>query len=146
MCIEDDLFRRYRRLRSSSDINNPTGSSFIIVTSVFIDDYQAVLNCSTKKHVAHDRLDWYFRPRSSDLSRVIWQRGRSNTHRYTAFSPDQHRHYLRIKPISFNDSGVYACLDQTSGISNEIELVVRKFNFISLDFDYLHHRIFSICT
>jgi hypothetical protein len=125
MCIEDDLFRRYRRLRSSSDSNTPPGTSFIIVTSVSIDDYQAVLNCSTPKRVSHDKLDWYFRAHSSNLPRVIWQRGRSNIHRYTAFSPDQYQHYLRIKPINFSDSGFYTCLDQTSGFYDEIELFVR---------------------
>lgn len=127
VCIEDDLFRRYRRLRSSSDSSNPPGSSFIIINSVSIDDYQAVLNCSTPHRVSHEKLDWYFRARSTNLPRVIWQRGRSNIARYTAFSPDQYRHYLRIKPVHYNDSGVYTCLDQTSGFSDEIELLVRKF-------------------
>jgi hypothetical protein len=128
VCIEDNSFRRYRRLRSSSDSNNPPGTSFIIVTSVSIDDYYAVLNCSTPERVSHHKLDWYFQTRSSKLPRVIWQRGRSITHRYTAYSPDQYRHYLQIKPVNYNDSGTYTCLDQTTGYYDEIELVVRKFN------------------
>ena len=130
MCIEDDLFRRYRRLRSSSEHWNPPGTSFLIVNTVSIDDYQAILNCSTPQRVSHEKLDWYFRARSANLPRVIWQRGRSNTVRYTAFSPDQSRHYLRIKPIHHNDSGVYTCLDQTTGFSHDIELLVRKFSLV----------------
>jgi hypothetical protein len=128
VCIEDNVFRRYRRLRSSSDSNNPRGSSFIIVSSVSVDDYQAVLNCSTPKNVSHDKLDWYFRAYSSNLPRVIWQRGRSNIHRYSAFSPDQRLHYLQIKPINYNDSGVYTCVDHSTGFSDDIELLVRKLN------------------
>jgi hypothetical protein len=128
VCIEDDSFRRYRRLRSSNDSNNPPGTSFIIVSSVSIDDYYAVLNCSTPEHVSHQKLDWYFQTRSSRLPRVIWQRGRSITHRYTAYSPDQKRHYLQIKPVNYNDSGIYMCVDQTTGFRDEIELIVRKFN------------------
>jgi len=125
MCIEDDLFRRYRRLRSPSDSNNSPGTSFIIVASVSIDDYYAVLNCSTPERVPHQKLDWYFQKRSSKSPRVIWQRGRSNIHRYTAYSPDQYRHYLQIKPVNYNDSGIYTCLDQTTGYRDEIELIVR---------------------
>lgn len=135
MCIEDNLFRRYRRIRSLTDSNNPPGSSFIIVTSVSIDDYYAVLNCSTPERVSHQKLDWYFQTRSSKLPRVIWQRGRSNTYRYTAYSPDQYRHYLQIKPVHYNDSGIYTCLDQTSGFYDEIELVVRKFQLIKFTFE-----------
>lgn len=134
MCIEDDSFRRYRRLRSSSDSNNPPGTSFIIVTSVSIDDYYAVLNCSTPSRVSHQKLDWYFQTRSSTIPRVIWQRGRSNTHRYTAYSPDQYRHYLHIKPLHYNDSGTYTCLDQTTGFEGHMELVVRKFQ---LSYSYI---------
>lgn len=146
MCIEDDLFRRYRRLRSSSDSNTPPGTSFFIVTSVSIDDYQAVLNCSTPKRVSHDKLDWYFRAHSSNLPRVIWQRGRSNIHRYTAFSPDQYQHYLRIKPINFSDSGFYTCLDQTSGFYDEIELFVRKlFLASSILFNFALESISNSC-
>lgn len=127
VCIEDDLFRRYRRLRSSNDnSNNPPGSSFIIIASVSIDDYYAVINCSTPERVSHHKLDWYFQTRSSKIPRVIWQRGRSNIHRYTAYSPDQHRHYLQIKPVYYNDSGTYTCVDQTTGYQDAIELIVRK--------------------
>ncbi len=144
MCIEDDLFRRYRRLRSSSDSNNPPGSSFVIINHVSITDYQAVLNCSTPEPVAHEKLDWYFRAHSSNLPRVIWQRGRANIRRYAAFSPDQYQHYLRIKPINFNDSGFYTCLDQASGFYDEIELLVRKLHqVISCVIDSF---FFSICT
>lgn len=126
MCIEDDIFRRYRRLRASSDSNNPPGTSFIIVTSTSIDAYRAILNCSTPERVPRETLDWYFRSRSSNLPRVIWQRGRSNTPRYSAFSPDQRQHYLEIKPINYNDSGVYTCVDQRSGFHEDIELLIRK--------------------
>lgn len=124
MCIEDDLFRRYRRLRSSFDSNTPSGSSSVIV-STSVDDYYAVLNCTTSNRVTHLQLDWYFQTRSSRTSRVIWQSGRSITQRYTAYSPDQHRHYLQIKPLNFNDSGIYTCLDQTTGYQAAIELIVR---------------------
>jgi hypothetical protein len=137
VCIEDDLFRRYRRLRSPIDSNNPPGSSFIIVTTISIDDYYAVLNCSTPERVPHQKLDWYFQTRSSKSPRVIWQRGRSNTHRYTAYSPDQYRHYLQIKPVNYNDSGIYACVDQITGFHDEIELIIRKFNI------YIHYIIYS---
>jgi hypothetical protein len=127
VCIEDDLFRRYRRLRSSNDNNNPTGTSFII-SSVFIDEYYAVLNCSTPERVSHHKLDWYFQSHSSNTPRVIWQSGRSRTSRYTAYSPDQYRHYLQIKPLNYSDAGIYTCVDQTSGDQRIVELIVRKFN------------------
>jgi len=129
VCIEDDSFRRYRRLRSLSDSNNPPGTPFIIVVSVSIDDYFAVLNCSTPERVSHLKLDWYFQTRaSSKPPRVILQRGHSKVHRYTAYSPDQIQHYLQIKPVNYNDSGTYMCVDQTTGFFKELELIVRKFN------------------
>ncbi|CAF3069678.1 unnamed protein product [Rotaria socialis] len=125
MCIEDDSFRRYRRLRSSSDSNNSPGTPFIIV-SVSVDDYFAILNCSTPEKVSHDKLEWYFQPHTSFKSpRVIWQRGRSTTHRYTAYSPDQIQHFFKIKPITNNDSGTYSCVDQASGFIKPVELIVR---------------------
>jgi hypothetical protein len=128
VCIKDDSFRRYRRLRSAS--NNPSVSPFIIVASVSVDDYFAVLNCSTPDRVPLHKLDWYFQTHASQNSpRVIWQRGRSNIHRYIAYSPDQTRHFLQIKPIHYNDSGTYICLDQTTGFYTGIELIVRKFLF-----------------
>ncbi len=129
MCIKDDSFRRYRRLRSLSDSNNPSGTPFIIVVSVSIDDYFAVLNCSTPERVPHLKLDWYFKtPASSKPPRVILQRGHARVHRYTAYSPDQIQHYLQIKPVNYNDSGTYMCVDQTTGFFKELELIVRKFN------------------
>lgn len=95
--------------------------------SASIDNYFTVLNCSTPKHVPHHKLDWYFQTRSSSHPpRVIWQRGRSNIHRYLAYSPDQLRHFLQIKPLHYNDSGTYMCLDQTSGFSTRLELSIRK--------------------
>ncbi|CAF0755523.1 unnamed protein product [Rotaria sp. Silwood1] len=125
MCIEDDSFRRYRRLRSSSDSNSLSGTPFIII-SVSVDDYFAVLNCSTPQRVSHDKLDWYFQKRASLKSpRVIWQRGRSNIHRYTAYSPNQIQHYLQIKSVNYNDSGTYICIDQTTGFHDKVELIVR---------------------
>jgi hypothetical protein len=128
VCIEDDSFRRQRRLRSASDSNNPPGNPLIIV-SVSVDDYLAVLTCSTPERVPIQKLDWYFKTRSSLKSpRVIWQRGRSNTRRYIAYSPDQVQHYLQIKPVHYNDSGTYMCVDQTTGFYDEVELIVRKFN------------------
>jgi len=138
VCIEDDSFRRYRRLRSLSDSNNPPGTPFIIVVSVSIDDYFAVLNCSTPERVSHLKLDWYFQTRaSSKPPRVIWQSGHANIHRYTAYSPDQIQHYLQIKPVNYNDSGTYMCVDQTTGFHKELELIVRKFNGIyQLDHSY----------
>ncbi|CAF4581684.1 unnamed protein product, partial [Rotaria magnacalcarata] len=57
--------------------------------------------------------------------RVIWQRGRSITHRYTAYSPDQIQHFFKIKPITNNDSGTYSCVDQASGFIKPVELIVR---------------------
>ncbi|CAF3848117.1 unnamed protein product [Rotaria sp. Silwood2] len=138
MCIEDDSFRRYHRLRSSIDSNSLSGTPFIII-SVSVDDYFAVLNCSTPQRVSHDKLDWYFQKRASlNSPRVIWQRGRSNIHRYTAYSPDQIQHYLQIKSVNYNDSGTYICIDQTTGFSDKVELIVRKFNCI-----YLLRHIFS---
>jgi hypothetical protein len=127
VCIEDDSFRRYRRLRSSSDSINPPGTPLNIV-SVSVDDYLAVLTCFTPKSVSIQKLDWYFKTRSSVRSpRVIWQRGRSNTRRYVAYSPDQIKHHLEIKPVNYNDSGTYMCVDQTTGFHKEVELIVRKF-------------------
>jgi len=129
VCIEEDLFRRYRRLRSSFDSNTPPGSPSVIV-STSVDDYYAVLNCTTSNPVTHLQLDWYFQTRSSRTTRVIWQSGRTITQRYTAYSPDQHQHYLQIKPLNFNDSGVYTCVDHTTGNQHAVELIVRKFNSI----------------
>ncbi|CAF0833799.1 unnamed protein product [Adineta steineri] len=126
MCIEDDSFRRYRRQRSPSDSNNPSGTPFVIVVSVSVQDYFAVLNCSTPERVPHLKLDWYFQTRASlRPPRVIWQRGHSNIHRYSAYSPDQKQHILQIKPVNYNDSGTYMCVDQTTGFYDKIELIVR---------------------
>ncbi|UJR35769.1 hypothetical protein I4U23_028517 [Adineta vaga] len=126
ICIEDHSYRRYRRLRSSSDSNNPPGTPFVIVVSVSIDDYFAVLNCSTPERVPHLKLDWYFQTRASlKPPRVIWQRGHSNNPRYTAYSPDQLQHFFQIKSIHYNDSGTYMCVDQTTGFYDKIELLVR---------------------
>jgi hypothetical protein len=129
VCIENDSFRRYRRLRSSTiNSNNSSISPLIYFVSVSVNDYFAVINCSTPESVAHHKLDWYFQTRASLKSpRVIWQRGRSNIQRYIAYSPDQFRHFLQIKPIYSNDSGIYMCLDQTTGFYAGIELIVRKF-------------------
>ena len=100
----------------------------MLILSVPIDQYFTVLNCSTPEHVPHHKLDWYFQTRSSlSPPRVIWQRGRSNIPRYLAYSPDQIQHFLQIKPLDYNDSGTYMCLDQTSGYSTRMELFVRKF-------------------
>jgi len=127
VCIENDSFRRYRRLRSS--IINSNNSSIIFV-NVSMNDYFAVINCSTPERVPHHKLDWYFQTNaSSKPPRVIWQRGRSNIHRYIAYSPDQFRHFLQIKPVHSNDSGTYMCLDQITGFYTGIELLVRKFYF-----------------
>jgi hypothetical protein len=138
VCTEDESFRRYHRPgaapSSSNDSNVSPGTPFITVVAVSVDDYYAVVNCSTSVRVPHYRLDWYFKTSASLYSpRVIWQSGRSNTHRYTAYSPDQVRHYLQIKPVHLNDSGTYMCLDQTTGSHHEVELIVRKF-------DLLHHN------
>jgi hypothetical protein len=144
-CIEDNSFRRYRRLHSPSDSNNLPGTPFILVVSVSVDDYLAVLNCSTREQVSHLKLDWYFQTRaSSKPPRVIWQRGHSNDPRYSAYSPDQVQHYLQIKPVNYNDSGTYMCVDQTSGFSNQIELLVRKFNCPSLH--YIIHSSSFCCA
>lgn len=121
MCIENVSFRRYRRLRS------PISPS-IILASASMNDHFAVLNCSTPERVPHHKLDWYFQKRASlKPPRVIWQRGRSNIQRYIAYSPDQFRHFLQIRPVHSNDSGTYMCLDQTTGYYAGIELIVRKF-------------------
>lgn len=99
----------------------------LTIVSASIDDYFTVLNCSTPKHVPHHKLDWYFQTRSSSHPpRVIWQRGRSNVHRYLAYSPDQLRHFLQIKPLHSNDSGTYMCLDQTTGFSTRLELSIHQ--------------------
>jgi hypothetical protein len=128
VCIEDDSFNGYHRLHTPNDSNTSPGTPFIHVVSVSIDDYFAIVNCSTPDHVPHHKLDWYFKTSSSLKSpRVIWQRGRSIIHRYTAYSPDQIRHYLQIKPVHHNDSGTYICLDQTTGYQVLVDLVVRKF-------------------
>ncbi|CAF0862193.1 unnamed protein product [Rotaria sordida] len=127
-CIEDDSFRRYRRLRSSISSNNHNSSvsPLIFIVSVSVNDYFAVINCSTPERVPHHKLDWYFQTRTSSRPpRVIWQRGRSNIHRYIAYSPDQIRHFLQIKPIHYNDSGTYMCLDQTTGFYTGIDLIVQ---------------------
>lgn len=130
VCIEDDSFRRYRRIRSSSDSNNPPGTPFIII-SVSVDDYFAILNCSTPEKVSYENLDWYFQSHYETSPRVIWQSGRTIAHRYYAFSPDQSQHFLRIKPVTYNDSGTYLCVDQTSGFQNAVELIIRKFHLIT---------------
>lgn len=102
----------------------------IIFVPVSVKDYFAVINCSTPERVPHHKLDWYFQTRtSSKPPRVIWQRGRSNINRYIAYSPDQYRHFLQIKPVHYNDSGTYMCLDQTTGFYDRIDLIVRKFRF-----------------
>ena len=117
-----------------------------MVVSVTVDDYFAVVNCSTPERVPHNKLDWYFETRASlKPPRVIWQRGRSNTARYTAYSPDQTRHYLQIKPVHHNDSGTYMCLDQTTGYFDTVELVVRKFHSLCR-FACITHSLISICT
>ena len=139
VCTKDESFRRYHRPgvapSSPSDSNLSPGTPFITVVAVSVDDYFAVVNCSTSVRVPHYRLDWYFKTSASLHSpRVIWQSGRSNTDRYTAYSPDQVRHYLQIKPVHQNDSGTYICLDQNTGSLHEVELIVRKF-------DRLRHNI-----
>ena len=97
-----------------------------------IDDYFAVLNCSTPERVPHLKLDWYFQTRASlKPPRVIWQRGHSNNPRYTAYSPDQLQHFFQIKSIHYNDSGTYMCVDQTTGFYDKIELLVRKLHCIT---------------
>jgi hypothetical protein len=102
----------------------------IIFITVSVNDYFAVINCTTPERVPHHKLDWYFQPRASLKSpRVIWQRGRANIHRYVAYSPDQFRHFLQIKPLHYNDSGTYLCLDQTTGFYAGVELTVGKFLF-----------------
>lgn len=114
-----------------SESNNSPGTPFVIVVSVSIDDYFAVLNCSTPERVPHLKLEWYFQTHASSKPPfVIWQRGLPKIHRYTAYSPDQLQHYLRIKPINYNDSGTYICVDQSSGFQDKVELIVRKFNCI----------------
>ncbi len=124
VCIENNSF--HRLLTSISHNNNSSINPLIIFVSV--DDYFAVINCSTPDRVPHHKLDWYFQTRASiKPPRVIWQRGRSNIHRYIAYSPDQFRHFLQIKPLHSNDSGTYMCLDQTTGFYTRIELLVRKF-------------------
>lgn len=100
-----------------------------MIIGASLDDYFAILNCSTPSYVPHQKLDWYFQvSSSSNPPRVIWQRGRSNSQRYLGYSSDQLRHFLQIKPINLNDSGIYMCLDQTSGYSAKVELIVRKLN------------------
>ncbi|CAF0999013.1 unnamed protein product [Adineta steineri] len=125
-CMGDESFRRYRRLHSSISItHNASVSPLIIDVSVSVNDYFAVINCSTPERVPHHKLDWYFQTRSSITPpRVIWQRGRSNIHRYIAYSPDQFRHFLQIKPLHYNDSGTYMCLDQTSGFYAGVDLII----------------------
>ncbi|CAF3193233.1 unnamed protein product [Rotaria socialis] len=126
-CIEDDSFRRYRRLRSPtySHTHNSSVNPLFYLMSASISDHFAVINCSTPEHVPHHKLDWYFQTStSSKPPRVIWQRGRSNIHRYIAYSPDQLRHFLQIKPILYNDSGTYTCLDQTTGFFAGVDLIV----------------------
>lgn len=122
VCINDNSFRR---TRSSM---NP----LLVFVSATVNDHFVVINCSTPERVSHHKLDWYFQRRTSPKPpRVIWQRGRSMIHRYIAYSPDQLRHFLQIKPIHSNDSGTYTCLDQTTGFSARVGLIVRK---CSLDF------------
>lgn len=129
MCIEDDSFRRFRRLRSSNESNLVPGTSLAGVIAVFTDDSSALVNCTTEQQVTELALDWYFEENNSQKSsRVIWQRGRAKIDRYKAFSSDQFHHYLKIKPVYLNDSGTYTCLDQATGAQKRVELVVRKFN------------------
>ena len=125
-CAADDSFRRHRRLRSSlSNSVNASASPLLRFVAVSADDDFAVINCTTPERVPHHKLDWYFQTRdSSRPPRVIWQRGRSNIYRYVAYSPDQARHYLQIKPVHYNDSGTYTCLDQTSGFYAGVELLI----------------------
>ena len=133
--IEENSFRRYRRNRSLNDSHLLTGiTPFPKIVSVSLDDYFAVLHCSTSERVSHIKLDWYFQSSAEKSPRVIWQRGRSNIHRYTAYSPDQRRHYLQIKPVYLNDTGVYICIDQSSGDDDRVELFVRKFPFVEYSF------------
>jgi hypothetical protein len=132
VCIENELTHRFH----SSSVNhniNPSSSinPSLVIVSISIDDYFAILNCSTPNHVPHHKLDWYFQTRASlQPPRVIWQRGRSNIPRYLAYSPDQYRHYLQIKPLNYNDSGTYMCLDQTSGYAARMELIVRTYHHV----------------
>ncbi len=133
MCIENVSFRRYRRLRSSISNNNHSSiNPLIVFVSASMNDHFAVINCSTPERVPHHKLDWYFQTRASlKPPRVIWQRGRSNIHRYIAYSPDQFRHFLQIRPLNSNDSGTYMCLDQTTGFYAGVELIVRKYSLPS---------------
>lgn len=110
--------------------HNNNNHPSVLFSSVSINDYFAVINCSTPDRVPHHKLDWYFQTHASlKPPRVIWQRGRSNIQRYVAYSPDQFRHFLQIKPLHPNDTGTYMCLDQTTGFYMGIELIVRKFYF-----------------
>ena len=141
---EDASFRRYHRpaVVPSNDSDVSPGTPFITVIAISVYDYFAVVNCSTSIRVPQSRLDWYFKTSASlDSPRVIWQSGRAKTHRYTAYSPDQIRHYLQIKPIHLNDSGTYTCLDQETGSQHEIELVVRKFADVCRRRYLLRHNI-----
>ncbi|CAF1628483.1 unnamed protein product [Adineta ricciae] len=125
MRVVSGTFRRSST--ESSDQSNQTTAvnPLVLVVSVSVNDYFAVINCSTPERVPHHKLDWYFQSRdASRPPRVIWQRGRSNIHRYIAYSPDQYRHFLQIKPVNYNDSGTYMCLDQTSGFYAGVDLFI----------------------
>lgn len=132
MCSEKNTSHRYR----SNSLKN-----FISVSN---HNHFAVLNCSTPDRVSHQKLDWYFRTNASSTSpRVIWQRGRSNIDRYIAYSPDQYRHFLQIKPLHSNDSGIYMCIDQTTGFFSQIELYVCMFIYHPSFFSFV--RFYLIC-
>lgn len=134
VCSESEEFRRI-----SSSIK-----PLIIFVSASIDNHFVVINCSTPERVPHHKLDWYFQTRtSSKPPRVIWQRGRSNTARYIAYSPDQLRHFLQIRPIHSNDSGTYMCLDQTTGFYDRTELIVGQYFKYFFSSPPCHFKFFS---
>lgn len=139
MCDENEQVHRI------SSSNNP----LIIFVSTSIDDHFVVINCSTPERVPHHKLDWYFQTRtSSKPPRVIWQRGRSNIPRYIAYSPDQIRHFLQIRPIHSNDSGTYMCLDQTTGFYDRTELLIGQyffFNSLWNSFSFVYSRSSKFC-
>lgn len=130
---QSSIDESYRRIRSSNDNHHhqhhhhlSTGPSvFPRIVSVSLNDYFAIVDCSTSRNVSRNTLDWYFQSSRDRSPRVIWQGGRSNIHRYAAYSPDERKHYLQIKPVYPTDTGVYMCLDQISGSEDRVELVVR---------------------
>ncbi|CAF1628499.1 unnamed protein product [Adineta ricciae] len=129
MRVVSGTFRRSSTENDYQSNQTTVVNSLVLVVSVSVNDYFAVINCSTPERVPHHKLDWYFQSRdASRPPRVIWQRGRSNIHRYIAYSPDQFRHFLQIKPVHYNDSGTYMCLDQTSGFYAGVDLFIRKLN------------------